>query len=76
LRHTLLLTAGVAVLGALLTLVLPEPAGRSLDEISGADDVVAAAEFVLAETDPRAAIPESQRRLRPARTLRVTWPDG
>ena len=59
LRHTLLLTAGVAVLGALLTLVLPEPAGRSLDEISGADDVVAAAEFVLAETDPRAAIPES-----------------
>ena len=59
LRHTLLLTAGVAVLGALLTLVLPEPAGRSLDEISGADDIVAAAEFVLAETDPRAAIPES-----------------
>jgi PHS family inorganic phosphate transporter-like MFS transporter len=59
LRHTLLLTAGVAVLGALLTLVLPEPAGRSLDEISGADDVVAAAEFVLAETDPRAAIPEA-----------------
>jgi PHS family inorganic phosphate transporter-like MFS transporter len=58
LRHTLLLTAGVAVLGALLTLVLPEPAGRSLDEISGADDVVTAAEFVLAETDPRAVIPE------------------
>jgi len=35
LRGTLLLTAGVSVLGALLTLVLPEPAGRSLDEISG-----------------------------------------
>jgi MFS transporter, PHS family, inorganic phosphate transporter len=33
LRGTLLLTAGVAVLGALLTLVLPEPAGRSLEDI-------------------------------------------
>jgi len=59
LRHTLLLTAGVAVLGALLTLVLPEPAGRSLDEISGEDDVVAAAELMLAGTDPRATIPEN-----------------
>ena len=36
LRGTLLLTAGVSGLGALLTLVLPEPAGRSLDEISAA----------------------------------------
>jgi MFS family permease len=52
LRHTLLLTAGVAVLGALLTLVLPEPAGRSLDDIAGADDVLAEAELVLSETDP------------------------
>jgi MFS transporter, PHS family, inorganic phosphate transporter len=34
LRGTLLLTAGVSVLGALLTLVLPEPAGRRLEEIS------------------------------------------
>jgi MFS transporter, PHS family, inorganic phosphate transporter len=34
LRGTLLLTAGVSVLGLLLTLVLPEPAGRSLEEIS------------------------------------------
>jgi MFS family permease len=33
LRGTLALTAGVAVLGFALTLVLPEPAGRSLDEI-------------------------------------------
>jgi PHS family inorganic phosphate transporter-like MFS transporter len=31
LRGTLLLTAGVAVLGFALTLVLPEPAGRSLE---------------------------------------------
>jgi len=58
LRHTLLLTAGVAGLGALLTLVLPEPAGRSLDEISGADDVVAA-ELVLAETDSQATMTEA-----------------
>jgi MFS family permease len=35
LRGTLLLTAGVSVLGGLLTLVLPEPAGLSLEEISG-----------------------------------------
>jgi MFS family permease len=34
LRGTLLLTAGVSVLGLLLTLVLPEPAGRSLDDIT------------------------------------------
>ena len=48
LRGTLLLTAGVSVLGALLTLVLPEPSGRSLDDISGQADVVAAAELVPA----------------------------
>jgi hypothetical protein len=34
LRGTLLLTAGVSVGGLALTLVLPEPAGRSLDEIA------------------------------------------
>jgi PHS family inorganic phosphate transporter-like MFS transporter len=33
LRGTLLLTAGISVLGMLLTLVLPEPAGRALEEI-------------------------------------------
>jgi MFS family permease len=43
LRGTLLLTAGISVLGALLTLVLPEPAGRSLEEMSGDADVIAAA---------------------------------
>jgi PHS family inorganic phosphate transporter-like MFS transporter len=46
LRGTLLLTAGVSVLGALLTLVLPEPAGRSLEDISGDASVTAAAEQV------------------------------
>jgi MFS family permease len=48
LRGTLLLTAGVSGLGALLTRVLPEPAGRSLEEISGQQDVISAAESVLA----------------------------
>jgi MFS transporter, PHS family, inorganic phosphate transporter len=43
LRGTLLLTAAVSGLGALLTLVLPEPAGRSLEDISGDHDVVAVA---------------------------------
>jgi MFS family permease len=36
LRGTLLLTAGVSVLGFALTLALPEPAGRSLEDISDA----------------------------------------
>ena len=36
LRGTLLLTAAVSVLGLVLTLVLPEPAGRSLDDIVAA----------------------------------------
>jgi MFS transporter, PHS family, inorganic phosphate transporter len=44
---TLLLTAGVSVLGALLTLVLPEPAGRTLEEISGEADVIAEAEQAI-----------------------------
>jgi nitrate/nitrite transporter NarK len=33
LRGTLLLTAGVSALGFALTLVLPEPAGRSLEDM-------------------------------------------
>lgn len=33
LRGTLLLTAGLSLLGVLLTLVLPEPAGRSLEDM-------------------------------------------
>jgi MFS transporter, PHS family, inorganic phosphate transporter len=47
LRGTLLLTAGVSALGALLTLILPEPAGRSLEEISGEAGVIASAERVI-----------------------------
>jgi MFS transporter, PHS family, inorganic phosphate transporter len=56
LRGTLLLTAGVSALGALLTLVLPEPAGLSLEEISGEAEVVAAAEQAIRDaTEPTAA---------------------
>jgi MFS family permease len=40
LRGTLLLTAGVSVAGLALTLVLPEPAGRSLEEIAPASAAV------------------------------------
>jgi len=47
LRGTLLLTAGVSVLGALLTLVLPEPAGRTLEEITGEPDVIGDVEEAL-----------------------------
>jgi PHS family inorganic phosphate transporter-like MFS transporter len=36
LRGTLLLTAGVSVLGFALTLVLPEPTGRSLEDMASA----------------------------------------
>jgi MFS family permease len=56
LRGTLLLTAGISALGALLTLVLPEPAGRSLEEISGEDEVIAAAEQAIrGAAEPTAA---------------------
>jgi MFS transporter, PHS family, inorganic phosphate transporter len=58
LRGTLLLTAGVSAAGALLTLVLPEPSGRSLDDISGHHDVVAVAESMLADTGPAATVSE------------------
>jgi hypothetical protein len=41
LRGTLLLTAGVSVLGFALTLVLPEPAGRSLEDMTHSPSDVA-----------------------------------
>ncbi|MGH9065440.1 MAG: MFS transporter [Acidimicrobiales bacterium] len=43
LRGTLTVTAGFAVAGFLLTLVLPEPARRSLEEVSAGDQALAAA---------------------------------
>jgi MFS transporter, PHS family, inorganic phosphate transporter len=42
LRGTLLLTAGVAVAGFALTLVLPEPAGRSLEDMANSTHDIAA----------------------------------
>ena len=59
LRGTLLLTAGVSAAGALLTLVLPEPSGRSLEDISGHHDVVAVAESMLADTGRRRRSPKA-----------------
>jgi MFS family permease len=49
LRGTLLLTAGISALGALLTLILPEPAGRTLEEISAKVDFIAEAEQAARE---------------------------
>ena len=49
LRGTLIVSAAAAAAGAALTMVLPEPSGRSLEELSGAGDVVNAAEQVIAE---------------------------
>jgi MFS family permease len=43
LRGTLLLTAAISAGGALLTLVLPEPAGRTLAEVSGDEAAATAA---------------------------------
>jgi PHS family inorganic phosphate transporter-like MFS transporter len=56
LRGTLLLTAGISVIGALLTLVLPEPAGRSLEEISGETEAIAAAEDAIRDVAEPAAV--------------------
>ncbi|HUD78425.1 MAG TPA: MFS transporter [Streptosporangiaceae bacterium] len=52
LRGTLLLTAGVSVLGLALTLVLPEPAGRSLEDLAAGPGDAAASRPVLAGQAP------------------------
>ena len=52
LRGTLLLTAAVAVAGFALTLVLPEPAGRSLEDIA----ISAARDERQVPADSRSAI--------------------
>jgi PHS family inorganic phosphate transporter-like MFS transporter len=51
LRGTLLLTAAVSAGGLLLTLVLPEPAGRSLEEVSSGEAELSTA-VVTAAADP------------------------
>jgi PHS family inorganic phosphate transporter-like MFS transporter len=56
LRGTLIITAGFAVLGALLTFVLPEASGRSLEDISR-EDVVGAAERLLLERPEEVNLP-------------------
>ena len=56
LRGTLVITAGFAVLGALLTFVLPEASGRSLEEVSH-EDVVDAAELLLVEGQDGVNVP-------------------
>jgi len=55
LHGTLLLTAGISALGALLTLVLPEPAGRTLEEISAEVDVIAEAEQAIRDAGQAAS---------------------
>jgi MFS transporter, PHS family, inorganic phosphate transporter len=54
LRGTLLLTAGVAVAGFALTLVLPEPAGRSLEDITLVNPAVMAGRLQGADQVPAA----------------------
>jgi MFS family permease len=49
LRGTLLLTAGVSVLGFALTLVLPEPAGRSLEDMPTGTRVLQTSPLRLAD---------------------------
>jgi PHS family inorganic phosphate transporter-like MFS transporter len=52
LRGTLLLTAGVAVLGFALTLVLPEPARRSLEDMATSTPSMAAPPLQVASEAP------------------------
>ena len=53
-RGTLLLTAGVSVLGFALTLVLPEPAGRSLEDIAVGPHAPGARPLPVADQAPAA----------------------
>ncbi len=55
LRGTLLLTAAVSVCGLLLTLVLPEPARRSLEEVSSGESELSAV-AAPAAADPAAPV--------------------
>jgi MFS transporter, PHS family, inorganic phosphate transporter len=52
LRGTLLLTAAVSMLGFALTLVLPEPAGRSLEDISASKHDTVAQPLRVADQAP------------------------
>lgn len=57
LRGSLILSAAVAVGGALLTLLLEEPAGRSLEDVCADDDVTGFADPAVLDSDaPSAAL--------------------
>jgi hypothetical protein len=61
LRGMLIVAAGASVLGFALSLVLPEPAGRSLEDVSGEDDASrreADGDLALARSPAGAALAE------------------
>jgi MFS family permease len=61
LRGMLIVAAGASVLGFALSLVLPEPAGRSLEDVSGEDDAArreADGDLALARSPTGAALAE------------------
>jgi PHS family inorganic phosphate transporter-like MFS transporter len=66
LRGTLLLTAGVAVLGFALTLVLPEPAGRSLEDMATSPHDLAARPLRVADQAPAPWLSSSRPANQPA----------
>jgi hypothetical protein len=53
LRGLLLVASGSAVLGYLLTLLLPEPARRTLEEVSGEDRPAELSDYRSIDVDPR-----------------------
>jgi PHS family inorganic phosphate transporter-like MFS transporter len=71
LRGLLLVASGSAVLGYLLTLVLPEPARRSLEEVSGENRPTPPAEYRRAEEKPPEALEPAAREPEPISTANV-----
>ena len=71
LRGLLLVASGSAVLGYLLTLVLPEPARRSLEEVSGENGPTPLAEYRRAEEKPPEALEPAAREPEPISTANV-----
>jgi MFS family permease len=71
LRGLLLVASGSAVLGYLLTLVLPEPARRSLEEVSGEDRPTQLADYRSAEEKTPEALEPAARQPEPFSTATV-----
>jgi MFS transporter, PHS family, inorganic phosphate transporter len=65
LRGTLLLTAGVSVCGLLLTLVLPEPARRSLEEVSSGEAELSTAAIAVGPDPDAPVILDAEPAVRP-----------